>query len=279
MLIQRTITALVLLALLLPALVAASPWPFAVLTLVLIGAGGWEWGRLNGWPGPRAWGLGAGVVALCAGLWQAGWASTGAPAALWWLATACWVGGGALALKGGPAAWPQLSAPARRVLGGIVLAAAWAAFSAARGQGLNFLLSALCIVWMSDVAAYFGGRTWGRRKLAPAISPGKTWEGVWTGMAGVGLLAAGWMAAERGLALPADSLFDHLWRQLGLPGMAVALIFLVTLGVMGDLVESLAKRAAGAKDSSGLLPGHGGVLDRVDALLPVLPAVMALASL
>ena len=278
MLLQRVITALVLLALLLPALLVAQAWPFGLLTLVLIGAGGWEWGRLNGLASAGALSLGAVVAALCGAAWWAGWAQV-TPAAFWWVATACWVLGGSLALRAGPPAWPRLSRVARLVLGVIVLAAAWLALTAARARGLNFILSAFCIVWMADVAAYFGGRTWGRRKLAPAISPGKSWEGVWTGMVGVLALGVAWVQVQGSMADAGPSVFSLLQARLGWSGWVVAVLFLCTLSVMGDLIESLAKRAVGAKDSSGLLPGHGGVLDRVDALLPVLPAVMALSSL
>ena len=133
---------------------------------------------------------------------------------------------------------------------------------------------------MADIAAYFGGRAFGRRKLAPSISPGKSWEGVWSGMVGVGLLSVGWMAAESaGFLVGPPSLFLVIRGNMGWMGLLLAIVFLCALSVMGDLVESLAKRAVGAKDSSRLLPGHGGVLDRVDALLPALPAAMALASL
>ncbi|MEO5735337.1 MAG: phosphatidate cytidylyltransferase, partial [Rubrivivax sp.] len=145
--------------------------------------------------------------------------------------------------------------------------------------GNNFLLSTLCLVWMADVAAYFGGRRFGRRKLAPAISPGKSWEGVWSGMAGVLLLAAVWIALDRAFGFDGPSLYSRLLQELGLSGLVVALLALAALGVVGDLVESLVKRAAGAKDSSQLLPGHGGVLDRVDALLPVLPAALAVLAM
>ena len=278
MLLPRVITALVLLALLLPALLAASPLPFAALTLVLIGAGGWEWGKLNGLHVTPALTLGALTAGLCALAWWAGWAQH-APAAGWWLATACWVLGGALALKHGPAAWPALSRTARLAIGTVVLVAAWLAMAAARARGLNFILSAFCVVWMADIAAYFGGRTFGKHKLAPAISPGKSWEGVWSGMLGVGVLAMTWIQFEAQVFGQAGSVFHLLQRQLGWFGLALGLVFLCMLSVIGDLVESLAKRAVGAKDSSRLLPGHGGVLDRVDALLPVLPAVMALSSL
>ncbi len=278
MLLPRVITALALLALLLPALLAQAAWPFALLTLVLIGAGGWEWGRLNGQGFVPALALGGLVAALCGLAWAQGWMLQ-VPPAVWWLATACWVLGGSLAIAKGPSAWPQLSPLARRVIGVVVLCAAWLALAAGKARGLNFLLSTFCVVWMADIAAYFGGRAFGRRKLAPAISPGKSWEGVWTGMVGVQLLAWGWLAAEPSVFGAAGSLFHGLRASLGVGGMVLALVFLSLMSVMGDLVESLAKRAVGAKDSSRLLPGHGGVLDRVDALLPVLPAAMALATL
>jgi phosphatidate cytidylyltransferase len=168
----------------------------------------------------------------------------------------------------------------RIVVGWLVLTVAWLALAAAKSRGLSFILSTLCLVWMADIAAYFGGRALGRHKLAPSISPGKSWEGVWSGMAGAGLLAVAWMAAEPApAASDGASLFGSLRVHLGVAGLALGIVFLCALSVVGDLVESLSKRAVGAKDSSGLLPGHGGVLDRVDALLPVLPAAMALASL
>jgi len=278
MLLPRILTALVLLALLVPALLAASAWPFAALTLLLIGAAGWEWAKLNSWAGLPALLMGVVVALGCAGAWAAGW-DAHPPAGVWWLATACWVLGGAYALRTGPALWPRLPVLARQALGVVVLCAAWLALASARQRGLSFILSAMCIVWMADVAAYFGGRAFGRRKLAPAISPGKSWEGVWSGMMGVAVLAGVWMWLERGQPAGSLSVFSTLWQQLGAVPALLALLALCGLSVMGDLVESLIKRAVGAKDSSRLLPGHGGVLDRVDALLPVLPAVMALTSL
>ncbi|MBN8488154.1 MAG: phosphatidate cytidylyltransferase [Burkholderiales bacterium] len=275
MLLQRVITALVLLALLLPALLAPVAWPFAALTLLLIGSGGWEWGRLNGLGSAAALALGAMVAALCGLAWVQGLVQH-VPPALWWLATACWVLGGSLALANGPKAWPLLSQGIRLVIGVVVLCAAWLALAAGKARGLEFLLSVFCVVWMADIAAYFGGRRFGRRKLAPAISPGKSWEGVWSGMAGVVALAVAWIAlSPTGI----DSIFGVIRQLLGWPGLALGVAFLCALSVMGDLIESMAKRAVGAKDSSRLLPGHGGVLDRVDALLPTLPAAMALASL
>ncbi|MFT3955597.1 MAG: phosphatidate cytidylyltransferase [Piscinibacter sp.] len=277
MLKQRVITAIVLLALLLPALFAASPWPFAVLTLLLIGAAGWEWGRLNGMGASGAIALGVAVAAACAAAIVAGWASL-APAWLWWPVALLWLVGGAQALRAGPSGWPQLWRPARLALGVLLLVAAWIAMANARTLGLNFLLSAFCLVWMADIAAYFGGRAFGRRKLAPTISPGKSWEGAWCGAAGVVLLGLAWRHVDRVQAIDVPSLFTRIDLRWGVAGLIVALVVLAAMSVVGDLFESLVKRAAGAKDSSGLLPGHGGVLDRVDALLPVLPVAMALAT-
>lgn len=278
MLLQRVITALVLLALLLPALLVSSPLPFAGLTLLMLGAAGWEWGRLNGLGQAGALGLGAAVALTCSAAWWAGWAAA-APSVVWWVACACWVAGSAWALRAGPSAWPQLPQAARLLLGWLVLSVAWLALAAAKQRGLGFILSSLCVVWAADIAAYFGGKTFGRRKLAPSISPGKSWEGVWSGMVGVALLAWAWVGLEAGWAAIAPSFFAILLANHGWPLLAPAIVALCGLSVVGDLMESLAKRAVGAKDSSRLLPGHGGVLDRIDALLPVLPAVMALASL
>jgi phosphatidate cytidylyltransferase len=275
---QRILTAVVLVLLLLGTLAAASPWPFALLTLVLIAAAGWEWGRLNQAGTALAWAMGATVGLAGAAALLAGWKQD-APEALWWVVALLWVVAGGLALKSGPALWPRLPKAARWVVGLVTLWAAWLALAHARAVGINFLLSVLALVWMADVAAYFGGRALGRRKLAPSISPGKSWEGVWSGMVGVLALAALWIAIDERFAVDAPSLFTRLWQHLGGVGMVLALLVLSGLSVVGDLVESLVKRAAGAKDSSRLLPGHGGVLDRVDALLPVLPAAIALLSL
>jgi phosphatidate cytidylyltransferase len=278
MLRQRVITALVLVALLLGALSVDSAWPFAALTLLLMAAGGWEWGRLNQAGPLLSMLMGAAVAAGGAVAWLAGW-KQGAPALLWAFALLLWGAGGAVALRSGPAAWPHLPRAARWVLGLAALWLAWLALAGAHSVGINFMLSVLCLVWMADVAAYFGGRAFGRRKLAPSISPGKSWEGVWSGWVGVALLAAFWIWLDGRMGFDGPSLYSRLFDRWGVAGLLAALWLLAGLSVVGDLVESLVKRAAGAKDSSRLLPGHGGVLDRVDALLPVLPAVMALVAL
>ena len=279
MLKQRVITALVLMALLLPALFASSAWPFAVLTLVMIGAAGWEWARLNGAASSSSITLGVLLALACAASLQAGWTAS-APRLLWWVAMLVWVLGGAWMLRRGPAAWPRVPRWLRVVIGLAILWAAWLALASARAVGINFILSIFCLVWVADIAAYFGGKAFGRRKLAPAISPGKSWEGVWSGMAGAVVLGAVWLLAiDPHLAVDSTSLYTQVQGRLGWPGLILVIALLAAMSVVGDLFESLVKRSAGAKDSSALLPGHGGVLDRVDALLPVFPIALALVSL
>jgi phosphatidate cytidylyltransferase len=275
MLKQRVITALVLLALLLPALFSAHEWPFAALTLVGFGAAGWEWARLND-ASALALGFGLALGAACAGAWLAGW-TAGLPGAVWWVAAALWIVGGIWVLWRGSAAWAALRKGVRCFIGFALLWLAWLALVNAKALGVGFILSVFCLVWAADIAAYFGGRAFGRRKLAPSISPGKSWEGVWSGMAGALLLAALWLAF--GHANDAGSVFGAMAARFGVAGSAVAVVFLVAMSIVGDLFESLVKRHAGAKDSSALLPGHGGVLDRIDALLPVFPIALALAAL
>ena len=276
MLKQRVITAIVLLAILLPALFYKSPVPFCALALVMIAAGAWEWGRLNGLGHAASVGLSTLCVGASALAWYGGLLEKPLPV-LWAVAGAAWVLAGAWLLRAGVAGWSRIP-KALRIAGGLVaLWLAWLAIARARVMGIEFLLSALVLVWVADIFAYFAGRTFGGRfsktKLAPSISPGKSWEGVWGAMAGVVMLALFW------LVWGGDSLYSQLAVRHGLALMLLAVVFLAAMSVVGDLVESLIKRSAGVKDSSGLLPGHGGVLDRVDALLPALPLAMMLVSL
>ncbi|PWW46470.1 phosphatidate cytidylyltransferase [Melaminivora alkalimesophila] len=280
MLKQRVITAVVLLAILLPALFYPAPGPFIAIALAMMGAGAWEWGRLNGLGHGAALALGAACVLLCGAAWAAGLPARSLPW-VWAAAGALWVLGGAGLLRAGVAGWPRLPRALRLAGGVAVLWLAWLAIAQARVAGINFLLSILVLVWVADTFAYFSGRAFGlrltRNKLAPSISPGKSWEGVWGGMAGVLALALFWvwLDGSRGAGVP--SLYTLLagrgWWLLVLGAM-----FLAAMSVVGDLVESLVKRSAGAKDSSRLLPGHGGVLDRIDALLPTLPLALMLSS-
>ena len=277
MLKQRILTALVLLAVLLPALIASQAWPFAVLTMAAMAVGGWEWARLNG-AGALAVPLGAALAAACALALYAGWATTAPPLA-WWLAFAIWVLGGTWVLRAGVAGWPRAPQLLRWAIGLVALWTAWLALANAKAIGLNFILSVFFLVWSADVFAYFGGRALGKRKLAPAISPGKSWAGVWSGMVGALLVAAAWLAIDAAGALGTESFYSIAANRFGFAGMALIVVFLVAMSVVGDLFESLVKRSAGAKDSSKLLPGHGGILDRVDGLLPVFPIALALVML
>ena len=277
MLKQRILTAVVLLAILLPALLASQAWPFAVLTMVAMAIAGWEWARLNG-AGALAVPLGAALAAACVLALYAGWATT-APRLAWWLAFAIWVLGGTWVLRAGVAGWPRAPKPLRWAIGLVALFTAWLALANAKAIGLNFILSVFFLVWSADVFAYFGGRALGKRKLAPAISPGKSWAGVWSGMVGALLVAAAWLAIDAVGALGTESFYSIAANRFSLVGMALIVVFLVAMSVVGDLFESLVKRSAGAKDSSKLLPGHGGILDRVDGLLPVFPIALALVML
>jgi phosphatidate cytidylyltransferase len=282
MLLQRVITALVLLAVLLAALFADSPTPFAALTLLAIAAAAWEWARLNGIAGAGAVASGALCALVCAALWWAGAVAQSWPG-LWLAAGAVWVLGGAWLLARGVAGWPRLPRLLRWLVGLAALCVAWLALAQARGIGVNFLLSVMFLVWAADVFAYFagrafGGRLTGGRKLAPSISPGKSWEGVLGGMLGVLLVAALWVWLDVRHPTGSASVYTRL-AQAGWPWLVLAALFLAAMSVVGDLVESLVKRAAGMKDSSQLLPGHGGVLDRIDALLPTLPLALALVWL
>ena len=278
MLKQRVITALALLAVLLPALFSPNKQYFMGLSLLMISAGAWEWGRLSGRSDAEA--IGGGVLCLLAGVFafDQGW-GLHVPEALWQFAGAAWVLLGVWMLRQGVAGWGRTPAVVRWLVGMVFLVVAWMALIQAHRIGVNFLLSVLVLVWAADVVAYFAGRGLGGRffsvKLAPSISPGKTWEGAFGGLAGVLLIAAAWIVWDLGHPELEPSLHTRLWRQglgLALPAWA----FLTAMSVVGDLVESLVKRSAGVKDSSGLLPGHGGVLDRVDALLPTLPLAMML---
>jgi phosphatidate cytidylyltransferase len=281
MLKQRIITAIVLLAVLLPALVYPSPEPFCLLILVLIAAGAWEWGRLNKLGSGASWTLALVAVLICAGLWQGGWLEK-TSVSLWLPVGGLWVLVGAGLIKRGVDGWAKIAGPLRVAGGLLALCLTWLAVGQARVIGINFLLSILVLVWVADIAAYFAGRAFGLRftkvKLAPAISPGKSWEGVWGGMIGVLLLALGWIWGDQLWQAASPSLYSRL-ASANVILLILAVVFLAAMSVVGDLVESLIKRSAGVKDSSNLLPGHGGVLDRVDALLPTVPLAMMLYAL
>jgi phosphatidate cytidylyltransferase len=273
MLATRVITAVVALVALLGLVFLAprSLWSLVMLAVALVGC--WEWSRLCG----LAPGAGTAFLAASAAMGLALWlfciAGDGAAfmrlarvafalAALFWVAVApFWI---ARHLRPSP----LVVAAA----GWLVLWPTWIAFVVLRDTGPWVLLAAAALVWVADIAAYFAGRRFGRHKLAPAVSPGKTWEGVAGALAGVAVYGAVLGAIARSQADPFTDVFA---RGFGVPALA-AMLVLAMLSVVGDLFESWMKRGAGMKDSSALLPGHGGVLDRIDALTSTLP-VAALA--
>jgi phosphatidate cytidylyltransferase len=257
------------------------PSPFNFLALLFMAAAAWEWARLNGYGLAASYLVGGVCALMCAGLWWSGLLALALPQ-LWLLTGAAWVLLGSWILRAGVPAWGQLNRSFRLVVGLLALVITWLAVAQARLIGTNFLLSVFALVWVADVGAYFAGRTWGgrlvARKLAASISPGKSWEGVWGGMLAVVLLALIWTRVDLWTQPAVPSFYSHL-AERGSLFTVIACLFLAAMSVMGDLIESLVKRSAGVKDSSSLLPGHGGVLDRVDALLPSLPLAMMLYSL
>lgn len=270
MLKQRVITAVILLALLIGAL-AWSVLAFQVLATLVVAAALGEWLQLAGWRRTGAVGAAIlfGAILLAVGVLAPVMVERALlPLSL--LATIFWFGIAILLLQ--PDAMSVRIPPAvSAFLAVLLISAAWFALIHFLMQGAVVLLSVLMVVWLADTAAYFSGRAFGKRKLAPHISPGKTWAGVVGAVVAVVVVAG---AAQR--MAPEAALFSSgLLASLGAYG-ALLLAVLVMLSIAGDLFESLLKRQAGVKDSSHLLPGHGGVYDRVDALLPALPLAVLL---
>lgn len=268
MLKQRVITALVLVALLLGAL-AWSSLAFAVLLTAAFALAQAEWLQLAGWRFASAL-----VVALALGAAQVA-ALVAAPSLVDAVtmplvagATGVWLVVGSLLLRSEQSG-PVRIAPSVSTLFAVLLPlAAWCALMLFLRAGAATLLSVLVIVWLADTAAYFSGRAFGRKKLAPHISPGKTWAGVWGAIAAVTIVA---LIVWR--AVPTAPLYtNRVLDAFGVIAALPALAFLVAVSIVGDLFESLLKRQAGTKDSGHLLPGHGGFYDRLDAMLALLPA-------
>jgi phosphatidate cytidylyltransferase len=259
---QRVISAVWVALLLIAAVLWLPPfWSVAALSLVLLAAA-WEWsgfvarGRLL----VRLLFV-ASAILLC-GLWWAVSGSTTGLRALLWTALGLW----SLALLWVFAFPARVGAMRVAVTGLLALSLAWLAIARMRldwEQGSHVVMYALLIVWLADSGAYFAGRAFGRRKLAPAVSPGKTWAGFWGGLAACALLAV--VTAQ--------------WHGLPLLPLLALTLVIGVFSVVGDLTESLCKRFAGVKDSGNLIPGHGGVLDRFDSLLAALPLLMLGAEL
>jgi phosphatidate cytidylyltransferase len=265
---HRVVTALALLAVLLPLLFQDNSSPFIGVGLLMLSAGAWEWARLNQLSGKIPIFVG-GVFGLFLTLI---WLSVGIHIAphFWWVSAGLWGFFVPWLLLLGVGNWQKVPQWLRLCTGLFSLMLAWLAMAQARTIGINFLLSIFSLVWMADIAAYFGGKMFGRHKLAPNISPGKSWEGAIFGWIGVLGLAALWIWIDTVVPSNSLSFYSELHARYPL-ACWVIFSFLAAASVTGDLIESLVKRSAGFKDSSNLLPGHGGILDRIDALLPVLP--------
>ncbi len=257
---QRIITAVVALAVLLPAFVLLPPDFGVMLIMLFVIAGAWEWAGFLGRPGRGARFLYTGFIAmlLIPGWLQAQWLPSAASVAmvslLWWSAAFVCI------LR-----FPvRFAVPLTLLCGVLVLVPASMALQALLlvDGGRALALLALATIWAADIGAYFAGRRFGRVRLAPRVSPGKTWEGVMGGLAGAGLVAAGGAALLGHPPLAAIPL-----------GMGVAAV-----SVVGDLTVSMFKRNAGLKDSGSLFPGHGGVLDRIDSVTAAAPLFLLLAG-
>jgi len=276
MLWTRILTALVLIPSTLAALFWLSPRGWGAVTLVVIAIAALEWADLVGWGRTSAFVfVGATFLTGLALLFApdgfrtgTGWpeavplVACGAATLFWLFAAPAWL---ATARQSRPRAVLALT-------GWLVLLATWIAVVQLQARSPWLLLALMAVVWIADTAAYFTGRALGRHKLAPQISPGKSWEGVFGALIATGLYALALLrfAPESGYG-EAPSLAASL-------GWVVLILALTALSIVGDLFESLLKRQRGVKDSGKLLPGHGGVLDRIDALLAAMPAAALIAQ-
>ncbi|MCK9285752.1 MAG: phosphatidate cytidylyltransferase [Rhodocyclaceae bacterium] len=257
MLKARVVTALVLVAVLSGLLFAApADWVFVAFALIAAVAA-WEWAGLMRIDRAGRYFFAATLLALC---WMAHVREADVFPVLWGAAAVFWVFLAPLWLA---RKWTLFSNDMLGyLLGALLIVSTWAALVDLYRRGTWILLAVMATVWVADIAAYFCGRAWGVRKLAPSISPGKTWEGALGGA--VGVLVWGFAIG------PVAGLWGMLsMAQIAL--VALGLLLFAALSVVGDLFESLLKRQAGLKDSSAVLPGHGGVLDRIDSLTSTLP--------
>ena len=276
MLLTRVITAVAILAVLIGMLFFASAMVWSLFVLAIALAACWEWSRMCGLT-PRGQSVFLFVSGVLGAAFWLLYARAGDTAYMSAASTAFLLSAGFWIL----AATPWLAKKARpgplacALAGLLVVWPTWFAFVVLRDASPWLLLALAALVWVADIAAYFAGRKFGSRKLAPAVSPGKTWEGVYGAFGGVIAYGAvlSWIA--HAYPTPLSSIFG---AALGLPAIACMLV-LVALSVVGDLFESWMKRGAGLKDSSALLPGHGGILDRIDALTSTLPVAAFALSL
>jgi len=257
---QRVITGLIMVAGFLAA-IAFIPVPgLALLFGIIVSLGGWEWARLAGWNSPVSRGLYVIVLVACMGLLYQACKLGGEPAAkdvqpflglacLWWSVALLWV--------------------MRSLMGLLILALAWmsAIFLLSLSRGGMLMVAMVLVVATADIGAYFSGKRFGKHKLALAVSPAKTWEGFWGGVLACLLLS-----------ILAWYLLPVQMAHIGFGSVAAVVLVTGVASVVGDLSVSMVKRESGVKDSGNLLPGHGGVLDRLDSLCAAAP-VFALGLL
>ncbi len=271
MLATRILTAAVLIPLVLAALFLLPPTGWALAALLVFVAASYEWAALAGLKQWRAIVFVAVTALVGIGLVFGARFERGSPdsialvacataTAFWLLVAPTWLA------RRSPASQPALA-----IAGWVVLIGAWIALVQLQVRSPWLVLAAMAIVWIADTAAYFAGRAFGKRKLAPRISPGKTWEGVCGGLCAVALyaLALSPLASRAG--------YSGTVSAAAIVAFVLCALALAAISVVGDLTESLLKRHAGVKDSGKLLPGHGGVLDRIDALLAAMPPAALLA--
>lgn len=235
---------------------------FALFTAAIITLGAWEWANMSGLEQqPGRMGYAALIAVILYGLIDVSAVAVLWLALLWWVV--CFV-----LVRSYPAGSERWgSVPARALMGVLVLVPAWIGLNHLRTGGFQFgdtdnnllvILYVFCVVWVADIGAYFAGRAFGKAKLAPRVSPGKSWAGVWGGLAAVGAFA-----------LVASVLVSASAAEAAL--LVVASLVTGLVSVLGDLLESMLKRFRGIKDSSRLLPGHGGIMDRIDSLTAAAP--------
>jgi phosphatidate cytidylyltransferase len=271
----RIITAIVLLCIFVPTMFFGPPELWGIASLIALSIAVYEWCKLVS---QKKISAAVPVAALTAGVGMAwmllvqafpGQTLKGFLQIVCIALTVFWVAFGSRALA------TRKPAPGGVVIAMLAGLGCWLALLELRRAGPLALLSCLAVVWLADIGAYFVGRAFGKRKLAPSISPGKSWEGAIGGafvVVIVALMSAALPALDQ--ALPAKIVGK--WSGFI---AAAFLLMLVALSVMGDLHESLLKRLAGVKDSGNTLPGHGGFFDRVDALIPTMPAAYLLWSI
>jgi len=268
----RVITALILAPIAIGGIFFLPPVGFAIFTGAIISLGAWEWANMSGiesQPGRVAYAVMMAVLLALAWHLRIPAITVLWLALLWWLVCFVLVG----RYPSGAERWGSIAG--RSVMGLFVLIPAWVGLNHLRtgsfqfGEVSNNLLAILYVffvVWVADIGAYFAGRAFGKAKLAPRVSPGKSWAGVWGGLAAVAALAVV-AAALAGVS------------QLQAVLLVLASMLTGLVSVLGDLLESMLKRFRGIKDSSGLLPGHGGVMDRIDSLTAAIPAFALIITL